>query len=90
VGREVAHEVIKEHAVAAALGIRQGKANTMIDALAADPRIPLDKVALEALLSTPLEFTGDAKAQTTRVINRIEAITSKHPRAAQYRPSSIR
>ena len=90
VGRELAHEVIKEHAVAAALGIRAGKANTMIDALAADSRIPLDKAALEALLSSPLEFTGDARAQTTRVINRIEAITSKHSAAANYRPTSIR
>ena len=89
-GREVAHEIIKEHAVAAALGIRQGKPNIMIDGLAADPRMPLDKAALESLLSTPLEFTGDAIAQTTRVINRIEAITSKHQQAAQYRPSSIR
>ena len=90
VGREVAHEVIKEHAVAAVLGIRQGLPNTMIDALAADPRLPLSKAELEALLSSPLEFTGDAKAQTNRVINRIDAITSAHVAAAQYRPSSIR
>jgi len=90
VGREVAHEVIKEHAVAAALGIRAGQPNTMIDALAADPRIPLDKQALETLLSTPMEFTGDAVAQTERVIHRIEAITSHHADAAKYRPSSIR
>ena len=90
VGREVAHEVIKEHAIAAALGIRAGKPNTMIDALAADARIPLDKAALETLLSTPMEFTGDAVAQTHRIINRIEAITSLHPDAAKYRPSSIR
>ena len=90
VGREVAHEVIKEHAVTAALGIREGSPNTMIEALAADSRIPLDRSELDALLSTPLEFTGDAKAQTTRVINRIAAITSKYNTAAQYRPSSIR
>jgi adenylosuccinate lyase len=90
VGREVAHEVIKEHAVAAALGIRAGQPNTMIDALAADSRIPLDKPALETLLSTPMEFTGDAAEQTKRVIDRIEAITSKHAEAAKYRPSSIR
>ncbi len=90
VGRELAHEVIKEHAVAAALGIRAGKANTMIEALAADSRIPLDKASLEALLSSPLEFTGDARAQTTRVIHRIEAITSQHSAAANYRPTSIR
>ncbi len=90
VGRELAHEVIKEHAVAAALGIRAGLPNTMIEALATDSRIPLDKDALQSLLSTPLEFTGDARAQTNRVINRIEAITSKHAQAAQYRPANIR
>jgi adenylosuccinate lyase len=90
VGREVAHEVIKEHAVSAALGIRQGKPNTMIEALAADPRMPLDKEELEALLSTPLEFTGDSMAQTTRIINRIAAITAQHQDAASYRPASIR
>ena len=90
VGREVAHEVIKEHAMAAALAIRQGKPNTMIDAIAADSRLPFNKTDLDALLSTPLDFTGDAQAQTTRVINRIEAITSKYADAAQYRPSSIR
>ncbi len=90
IGREVAHEVIKEHAVAAALGIRAGKTNTMIDAIAADSRIPLDKSQLEQLLAHPLEFTGDAHAQTERVVLRIEAITAVHPAAAQYRPGSIR
>ena len=90
VGREEAHETIKEHAVAAALGIRAGKPNTMVDAIAADPRIPLNKSELEYLLQTPLEFTGDAHAQTLRVVNRIDAITSAHAAAAQYRPGSIR
>ena len=90
VGREVAHEVIKDHAVAAALAIRQGLPNSMIDAIAADPRIPLNKAQLEALLSSPLEVTGDAMAQTTRVINRIAAIAAAHPDAAKYRPASIR
>jgi len=90
VGREVAHEVIKEHAVKAALAIRQGKPNSMIDELAADSRMPLDKAQLESLLSSPLEFTGVAQAQTQQVINRIDAITKKYGAAAQYRPSSIR
>ena len=90
VGREVAHEAIKEHAVAAALGIREGKPNSMLDALAMDNRIPLDRAALEALLAEPLEFTGDARAQTERVIKRVEAIASLHTGAASYRPGSIR
>lgn len=90
VGRELAHETIKEHAVKAALGIREGAANTMIDALAADDRIPLDKAALLNLIASPLEFTGDAHAQTERVVHRIEAITSTHLAAASYRPGAIR
>jgi adenylosuccinate lyase len=90
VGREIAHEVIKEHAVAAALGIREGKPNTMIQALADDARLPLDRKQLDALLASPLEFTGEAREQTTRVIHRIEAITKAHPTAAKYRPGSIR
>ncbi|CAN2246857.1 PurB Adenylosuccinate lyase [actinobacterium SCGC AAA044-D11] len=90
VGREVAHEVIKEHAVAAALGIRAGKPNLMIQAIAEDSRIPLKFEDLTVLLAKPLEFTGDAKGQTQRVVSRIDAITSAHAAAAQYRPGQIR
>jgi len=90
VGREVAHEVIKEHAVKAALAMREGKANTLLDALAADARLPLDRAALDALISKPIEFTGEARQQIARVVDRIDAITSAHPAAAQYKPHSIR
>ena len=90
VGREVAHEVIKEHAVKAALLMREGKANTLLDALAADDRLLLDRKALDALIRQPIEFTGDARQQIARVVDRIDAITSAHPAAAQYKPHSIR
>ena len=90
VGREVAHEVIKEHAVKAALLMREGKANTLLDALAADDRLPLDRRALDVLIRQPIEFTGDARQQIARVVDRIDAITSAHPAAAQYKPHSIR
>ena len=90
VGREVAHEVIKEHAVNAALAMREGKGNTLLADLANDARLPLDRGALDLLISTPLEFTGDARQQVARVVNRIDAITSAHPAAVQYKPGSIR
>jgi len=90
VGREVAHEVIKEHAVAAALGMREGKPNNFLDAIAQDNRIPFDRSVLDALIGNPLEFTGDARQQVARVVSRIEAISSAHPAAAQYKPGSIR
>jgi adenylosuccinate lyase len=90
VGREVAHEVIKEHAVSAALGMREGKQNNFLDAIAQDNRIPFDRAALDALIGNPLEFTGDARQQVARVVSRIEAISAAHPAAAQYKPGSIR
>jgi adenylosuccinate lyase len=90
VGREVAHEVIKEHAVKAALGMREGKKNTLLDDLAADDRLPLDRAALDLLISKPIEFTGEAREQVARVIARIDVITSAHSAAAQYKPNSIR
>jgi len=90
VGREEAHEVIKTHAVAAALGIRKGQPNVMLDAIGNDARIPLSKEELVALISKPLEFTGDAHAQVERIVARIDAITKAHAAAAQYRPGSIR
>jgi adenylosuccinate lyase len=90
VGREVAHEVIKEHSVNAALSMREGKANNLLESLAADARLPLDRAALDALISKPIEFTGDAKGQIVRVVGRIELITSKNPIAAKYKPNSIR
>ncbi len=90
IGREVAHEIIKEHAVKAALAMREGNRNTLLDALAEDDRLPLDRAALEDLISSPLEFTGEARQQVARVVDRIEAITSAHPAAVQYKPGSIR
>jgi adenylosuccinate lyase len=90
VGRELAHEVIKEHSISAALDIRSGKPNLMIQAIAEDSRIPLTLEDLTALLAQPLEFTGDAKRQTQRVVSRIDAITSAHTATAQYRPGQIR
>ena len=90
VGREVAHEAIKEHAVAAALGMREGRANNFLDAISDDARIPFKRSELDALIGNPLEFTGDARQQVARVVSRIDAITSAHPAAAQYKPHNIR
>ncbi|MFF2624265.1 adenylosuccinate lyase [Kitasatospora griseola] len=90
VGRETAHEVIKEHAVAAALAMREGaRENTLVPALAADTRIPLDRAAIDALLADRLSFTGAAAAQVGEIVRRIEAVAATHPEAAKYVPGDI-
>ena len=90
VGREVAHEIIKKHAVNAALNMRQGEPNLLLNAIGEDSRIPLSYEELSVLIAKPIEFTGDASAQVERVVKRIEAITSAHAAAVQYRPDPIR
>src|SRR5690606_31044796 len=68
VGRETAHEIIKEHAVAAALAMRtEGTGNDLLDRLAADPRFPLGRSELDALLADRISFTGAASAQVAEV-----------------------
>jgi len=89
-GREAAHEAIKEHAVAVALEMRQGRDdNDLLDRLAADPRLGLDSAEIEALVADPLEFTGAARSQTAAVVRRVEALLSRYPDAAAYTPSEI-
>ncbi len=90
VGREIAHEAIKEHAVSAALGMREGRANNVLEALAADTRIPFDFAQLKALIGNPLEFTGDAHSQVSQICDRVEIITRKFPAAAALKPGAIR
>jgi adenylosuccinate lyase len=90
VGREAAHEVIKEHATKAALEMREGKPNLLLEYLASDPRVPLDAKALHALISKPMDFAGDSLHQVSRVVGRIETIAIAHPDAAKYKPESIR
>jgi adenylosuccinate lyase len=90
VGRELAHEVIKEHAVNAALGMREGNANTLLDDLAQDKRLPFDRSELDKLISNPVEFTGEAREQVARVVARINIVVSEHSTAAKYAPQSIR
>ncbi|MEZ0068152.1 adenylosuccinate lyase [Streptacidiphilus sp. MAP12-20] len=90
VGRETAHEAIKEHAVASALAMRQGvRENQLLDRLAADERIPLDRDGLDTLLADRLSFTGAASGQVARVVAHVEDVATRYPEAAKYRPGAI-
>jgi adenylosuccinate lyase len=91
VGRETAHEAIKEHAVAVALDMRERGAerNDLFDRLAADPRIPLDHDQLAALLTDRLSFTGTAGAQVAEVAERVAKVVERFGDAAGYVPDPI-
>ena len=91
VGREEAHEAIKGHAVAAALARRdEGVSETdLLDRLAGDDRLPLDRTALDELLADPSAFVGNASAQVAAVVERVADVVVAHPQAATYDPEPI-
>ncbi|WP_078324939.1 adenylosuccinate lyase [Mycobacteroides salmoniphilum] len=90
VGREEAHEVIKEHAVATALAMREkGAEPDLLGLLANDPRLPLDASVLEAALSDRASFTGAAADQVDRVAAAVSVLVDTYPEAAAYNPGAI-
>lgn len=89
VGRETAHEVIKEHAVATALSLREGGVNNLIERLAADSRLQLSLDEINSLMAQPLDFSGAARSQVAAIIEQIESVSSLYPDAAIYSPGSI-
>ncbi len=91
VGREVAHEAIKEHAVAVALGMReQGyQGNDLFDRFAADSRLALTAADLESIVAEPLSFVGTAIGQVAAFAARVGVLAADDPDAAGYRPGEI-
>jgi adenylosuccinate lyase len=83
--------VIKEHALAAALALRDSDTpgNDLLDRLGADARLGLRRAELEALVGGPETFTGAASAQVRAVVDRIAAIVALHPDAGHYTPAPI-
>jgi adenylosuccinate lyase len=90
VGREQAHEAVKEHAVAVALAQRMGAAgNDLAERLAADGRLGLDRAAIDAVLADPSGFAGTASHQVDVFVRAVAEIAAEHPDAARYRPEPI-
>ncbi len=88
IGRETAHEAIKEHAVAVALAMRAGAAgNDLYQRLAADPRLGLSIEQLEAV--DPIDLTGAARDQVDAIATRVAGLARRHPDGAAYAPGAV-
>jgi adenylosuccinate lyase len=91
VGREAAHEAIKQHATAVALEMRDAgtRDNDLVARLAADPRLGLDRAQLERVLENPLHFVGAAESQVQAFVTRVQDLLARHPEAADYQPDAM-
>ncbi len=91
IGREDAHEIIKEHAVATANDLRAGKIhdNDLLKRLADDPRMPLDSAELAEIEKVGSCATGMAEAQTADFCDRADKLAEECPEAQSYVPAPI-
>ena len=89
VGREVAHEAIKKHAIASALSMREGKPQDLISRLVSEKVLNLTEAELNSLLTEPLSFVGLAQQQVSDIAEKVAVIVKKYPQAASYTPSPI-
>jgi len=90
-GREQAHEVIKEHAVATVKDLRSGKTdrNDLVDRLADDDRVPLTAAELQAIVDDATALTGAATAQVDGFCAAVEHWGKRYPEAAKIKPGKI-
>jgi len=91
VGRETAHGVIKQHAIAVALAQREGgdEGNDLIERLAADGRLGLSLDDLTAMVASPIDFVGAAPRQVATFVAQVEGIVAEYPDAMAYEPTPI-
>ncbi len=90
-GREPLHEVIRDHSVAVARGLRDGSCaeNDLAARLAADAAFPLERSQIDAVLADPQRFLGDAPGQVDAFAARAGALRERYPEALAYRPGEI-
>src|SRR5690625_8050727 len=90
VGRETAHEVIKENAVAVALNMREnGGDQDLLERMAADDRLPMSKEQLEEALADKHAFIGAAESQVDAVLGRIKELEDQPPTGGAYTPGRL-
>jgi adenylosuccinate lyase len=91
VGREQAHGAIREHSLAVAREMRESAlaGNDLLDRLAADGRLGLDRAALDAVLADRASFVGAADRQVDAFVASAAAIVERFPDAAKYAPAPL-
>lgn len=90
-GRETAHEIIKEHAVATALAMREGKADgsLLVTKLGEDERFPGSAADLSDMISDASDLLGSVDQQIATFAATVATHVSARPDAAGYRGEAI-
>ena len=93
VGREAAHEAIKEHAVAVALEMREkgSEGNDLLDRLAADDRLGLDPTTSPGVVAEPLRSSAPRRRRSAAFVAQVEAVVARPTpsRGLRARPDPV-
>ncbi len=91
VGREEAHEVIKEHAVAVSDELRSGTiaTNDLLDRLGADGRLKLSREEIQEIYDANAGDTGMAADQVDAFCAMVTELADKYPAGVGYTPGAI-
>ena len=90
-GREQAHELIKAHAISAALALREGTTarNDLPERIAADPELGIDAVAVAAALAEPASFSGRAVEHVADFVAAAARVADRYGSAVHYEPGEV-
>ena len=91
VGREEAHEVIKEHAVAVSDDLRHGRisSNDLLDRLGNDARLRLSREEIQQIYDANAGDTGMATAQVDGFCAMVDELATRFPDGVEYAPGAI-
>ena len=90
VGREEAHEVIKEHAVAVSDDLRHGRisCNDLLDRLGNDARLRLSREEIQQIYDANAGDTGMAAAQVDGFCAMVDELATRFPDGVEYAPGA--
>jgi len=90
VGREEAHELVKEHALAAVKTSRSaGGVNDLESRIKGDPRLGLSSETVDELMANGRSQVGRAEEQIKSWCALVAEIAASDAEAAAYRPGAI-
>ena len=94
IGREKAHSLIKKHAIAEALRMREegSDSNELMDRLCNEPEFKeagITEFMLSSALKEKTHFLGNADAQITAVKMKVNPLLLKYAKEASYEPGDI-
>lgn len=90
-GRETAHALIKEHAVATALAMREPSDDTrpLVDRLGEDDRFPGSSVELSEIIADPRALLGLLDDQVATFVKRVDGRVAENVDGTDYRGADI-